>query len=76
MSFRYLAASFITVLLLSAGCEKDLPKVEPPVDEPPVEEPDTLEKGPQPKKVSLWIGASVNFSRLKTKANIKHFMAW
>ena len=83
MSLRYIAASFMTVLLLSAGCEKELPQVEPPVDEPPVEEPkdstvtepaDTLEKGPQPKKVSLWISASVNFSRLKTKANIKHFM--
>ena len=83
MSLRYIAASFMTVLLLSAGCEKELPQVEPPVDEPSVEEPkdstvtepaDTLEKGPQPKKVSLWISASVNFSRLKTKANIKHFM--
>ena len=74
--------AFLLASALLVSCEENLP----PVDKPDVEIPtgpqepdqpidpeDSLEK-PQPKKVSLWISTSVNFSRLKTKANIKHFM--
>ena len=69
---------------MALACDNDIVPAEPEVNEPEVEQPDTTQQAPnpdenlvekpQPKKVSLWISTSVNFSRLKTKANIKHFM--
>lgn len=48
---------------------------EEPKDTVIVEPEDTVvTDSPEPKKVSLWISTSVNFSRLRSKANIKHFM--
>ena len=85
MSFnpRCLVAVMVGAVLMAASCDN---KIEPDPQEPPVENPagsqepeipqvpaDSVEKV-QPKKVSLWISTSVNFSRLKSKSNIKHFM--
>ena len=81
--FRYTLLALLFAGLMFSACEKPEVPVEPDTNDPIVEQPDTTDtqgpggnivEKPQPKKVSLWISTSVNFSRLKTKANIKHFM--
>lgn len=74
--------AFLLASALSVSCEEKLPPVDKPDVEVPTDpqepdnpgEPEKPVEKVQPKKVSLWISTSVNFSRLKTKANIKHFM--
>lgn len=74
--------AFLLASALSVSCEEKLPPVDKPDVEVPADpqepdnpgEPEKPVEKVQPKKVSLWISTSVNFSRLKTKANIKHFM--
>lgn len=74
--------AFLLASALSVSCEEKLPPVDKPDIEVPTDpqepdnpgEPEKPVEKVQPKKVSLWISTSVNFSRLKTKANIKHFM--
>ena len=83
MRFKELLLASLCVAMLAASCgTKDEPVTEdPPVENPSEpqepeepEDPEQPEVTPQPKKVSLWISTSVNFSRLKSKSNIKHFM--
>jgi len=79
MRFKELILVSLCITMLSASCDT---KEEPITEEPPVENPsgapepedpenpEQPEVTLQPKKVSLWISTSVNFSRLKSKSSI------
>ena len=83
MRFKELILVSLCITMLSASCDTkeepitEEPPVENPSDAPEPEDPENPEQPEvtlQPKKVSLWISTSVNFSRLKSKSSIKHFM--
>lgn len=79
MDIRKLLAGIFCVVMSLAGCSDNIApdtipqEPETPVDSTVTEPVDSVD-APAPKKVSLWISTTVNFSRLRTKANISHFM--